>query len=35
VSYCACRDKVIDLSPYAFRKLAPLWRGLVPVRVTW
>jgi hypothetical protein len=35
VSYCACRDKVIDLSPDAFRQLAPLSRGIVPVRVTW
>lgn len=34
VSYCGCPDgRVIDLSPYAFRRLAPLWRGLVPVTV--
>ena len=34
VSYCACGNKVIDLSPYAFQKLAPLSRGVVPVTVT-
>jgi hypothetical protein len=34
VSFCACGgDRVIDLSPYAFSKLAPLSAGLVRVRV--
>jgi hypothetical protein len=34
VSYCGCPDgRAIDLSPYAFGKLAPLSRGLVPVTV--
>lgn len=36
--WCACRDRpggptVIDLSPDAFRRLAPLSRGVVPVAV--
>lgn len=36
VSYCACGDRpggptVIDLSPAAFRGLAPLSRGVIPV----
>lgn len=38
VSYCACGDRdgiptVIDLSPAAFEALAPLARGVIPVRV--
>jgi hypothetical protein len=38
VSSCACGDRggrgtVIDLSPAAFRKLAPLSRGVIPVTV--
>jgi hypothetical protein len=34
VSYCGCPDgRAIDLSPYAFGKLAPLSRGLVAVTV--
>jgi hypothetical protein len=33
--WCACRDRVIDLSPGAFSRLAPLSRGLVRVTVTW
>jgi hypothetical protein len=35
VSYCACGDKVVDLSPYAFARLAPLSRGVVTVTVRW
>jgi hypothetical protein len=39
VSYCACGPRngvptVIDLSPAAFRQLAPLSRGVIPVTVT-
>jgi hypothetical protein len=33
--WCACRDRVIDLSPSAFSRLAPLSRGLVQVEVRW
>jgi|SRR5712671_261906 len=34
VSFCACSgNRVIDLSPFAFSKLAPLSAGLVRVRV--
>jgi rare lipoprotein A (peptidoglycan hydrolase) len=34
VSFCACGGTtVIDLSPWAFSKLAPLSAGLVRVRV--
>lgn len=33
--WCACRDRVIDLSPEAFARLSDLSRGLVVVRVTW
>jgi hypothetical protein len=34
VSFCACGNHVIDLSPPAFRNLAPLSRGVVRVTVT-
>lgn len=34
VSFCGCGERVIDLSPYAFRQLAPLSRGVIPVTVT-
>jgi hypothetical protein len=33
--WCACRDRVIDLSPRAFARLAPLSRGVVTVTVRW
>lgn len=33
--WCACRDRVIDLSPGAFSRLSDLSRGLVVMRVTW
>lgn len=34
VSFCACPgDRIIDLSPWAFRKLAPTWRGTIQVSV--
>lgn len=34
VSYCGCPgDRVIDLSPSAFVRLAPLSRGVIPVTV--
>jgi hypothetical protein len=33
VSYCACGITLIDLSPYAFRQLAPLSRGRIRVTV--
>lgn len=33
VSFCGCGNKIIDLSPAAFRELAPLSRGIVPVTV--
>jgi hypothetical protein len=33
--WCACRDRVIDLSPGAFARLAPLSRGVVIVTVRW
>lgn len=33
VSFCGCGVKVIDLSPAAFKRLAPLWRGVVRVTV--
>jgi rare lipoprotein A (peptidoglycan hydrolase) len=34
VSFCRCPDgRVIDLSPWAFSKLAPTWRGTLPVSV--
>jgi hypothetical protein len=35
VSHCACNNShgYIDLSPYAFEKLAPLWRGRIDVTV--
>jgi hypothetical protein len=35
VSYCACGSHVVDLSPYAFTRLQPLYRGTVRVTVTW
>ena len=35
VSYCACGTHVIDLSPAAFRELAPLSAGIVRVTVEW
>jgi hypothetical protein len=37
VSYCACRgtDRAIDLSPFAFRQLAPLSRGRIDVVMEW
>lgn len=39
VSYCACGDRhgvatIIDLSPPAFRELAPLSRGVIRVELT-
>jgi rare lipoprotein A (peptidoglycan hydrolase) len=38
--WCQCyfrtsRERVIDLSPAAFERLAPLSKGLVKVSVTW
>lgn len=33
VSYCACGVTLIDLSPYAFQRLAPLWKGRIRVTV--
>ena len=33
ISFCACGNHVIDLSPYAFKRLAPLSRGIVAVEV--
>lgn len=33
VSFCGCGVKVIDLSPAAFKRLTPLWRGVVRVTV--
>ncbi len=33
VSYCGCGNKLIDLSGYAFTRLAPLSRGVVRVVV--
>lgn len=35
VSYCACGNKIMDLSPYAFTRLQPLYRGVVRVVVRW
>lgn len=40
VSFCACgqrggKDTVIDLSPAAFRRLAPLSRGVIDVTLTY
>jgi hypothetical protein len=36
VSFCACgHGRVIDLSPFAFRQLAPTSRGVIPVSVEW
>jgi hypothetical protein len=34
VSYCACGNTLIDLSPTAFRQLAPLSRGRIRVTMT-
>lgn len=33
--WCACREKVIDLSPGLFSRFAPLDRGIVIVTVRW
>ena len=33
VSFCACGNTLIDLSPFSFRKLAPLSRGRIHVTV--
>jgi rare lipoprotein A (peptidoglycan hydrolase) len=36
VDWCACKgDRVIDLYGEAFRRLAPLGRGIVEVSVRW
>ena len=36
VDWCRCPNgRVIDLHPGAFRRLAPLSRGVTRVRVTW
>lgn len=35
VSYCGCPgNRIIDLSPAAFRELAPLSRGVIPVTLS-
>jgi hypothetical protein len=34
VSFCACGNTLIDLSPAAFRQLAPLSRGRIRVTMT-
>lgn len=33
VSHCACGSTLIDLSPFAFTRLAPLWKGRIWVTV--
>jgi rare lipoprotein A (peptidoglycan hydrolase) len=34
--WCACKDnRVIDLDKRDFSTLAPTWRGVIPVVVTW
>jgi len=35
VDWCACPNRVIDLFGDAFRRLAPLSTGIVPVTVRW
>lgn len=40
VSFCACGNRagkatIIDLSPAAFRRLAPLWTGVITATVEW
>jgi len=35
VDWCGCPHRVIDLHPGVFRRLAPMSRGVVQVRVSW